>query len=182
MSGRPAEVWGRFRFVTAPEWAGALHILPLLLTGIGLVAIVLLTAAVSRRAGGWLPLTRSSRRTLRIVFCTFTGLLVGGIAAAFWGLGAIVLAPEMHGRQAAMGLLLLVLGLITFILGAIAYLVVRPRVGPQGIVTAQWVRGLGNVVELRNVHPVFALAVHQLQEQRVATLDAGSQFGRMEVN
>ena len=173
MSGRPAEVWGRFRFVTAPEWAGALHILPLLLTGIGLVAIVLLTAAVSRRAGGWLPLTRSSRRTLRIVFWTFTGLLVGGIAAAFWGLGAIVLAPEMHGRQAAM---------ITFILGAIGYLVVRPRVGPQGIVSAQWVRGLGNVVELRNVHPVFALAVHQLQEQRVATLDAGSQFGRMEVN
>src|SRR5207247_6424765 len=146
------------------------------------VAVVRLAAWGSRRAGGCLPRTRASRRTLRIVFWTFTGLLVGGIAAAFWGLGAIVLAPEMHGPQAAMGLLLLVLGLITFILGAIAFLVVRPRVGPQGIVTAQWVRGLGNVVELRNGHPVFVSAVRQLQEQRVATLDAGSQFGRMEVN
>jgi uncharacterized membrane protein len=183
MSGQPAEVWGRFRFVTAPAWAGALHMLPLILTGVGLVLIVLITAAVSRRAGGWLPLTRSSRRKLRTVFWTFTGLLAGGIAAAFWGLGAIVLAPDMQGRQAAIGLLLLVVGLIAFIIGALGFAAVRPRIGPQGVVTAQWVRGLGNVVELRDVHPVFVLAVHQLQDQHVVAMHhARSQFGRIEVD
>ncbi|HEV8596410.1 MAG TPA: hypothetical protein VGR23_01720 [Candidatus Dormibacteraeota bacterium] len=148
----------------------------------GLVLIVLITAAVSRRAGGWLPLTRSNRRKLRTVFWTFTGLLVGGIAAGFWGLGAIVLAPDMHGSQVAMGFLLLVVGLTSFIVGALGHVAVRPRVGPQGVVTAQWVRGLGNVVELRNVHPAFVIAVERLQQQRAATYRTGSQFGQIEVN
>jgi hypothetical protein len=182
MSGRPSEVWGRFRFVTAPAWAGALHILPLALTGVGLVLIVLITAVVSRRAGGWLPLTRSSRRQLRAIFWTFTGLLLGGIAAAFWGLGAIVFAPDMQGSQAAVGLLGVLIGLSSFIIGALGLLTVRPRVGPQGVVTAQSVRGLGNVVELRNVHPVFVIAVQQLQQQPMAIRRPDSQFGQMEVN
>jgi hypothetical protein len=180
MSGRPAEVWGRFRFVTAPEWAGALHILAL--TGVGLLVIVLITAAASRRAGGWLPLTRSSRRKLRTIFWMFSGLLLGGGAGAFWGLGAILFASDMQGPQAAMGLLLLVAGLILFILGALGLVAIRPRVGPQGVVTAQWAHGLGNVVEIRNVHPVFVGAVHQLQHQRVAMHRPGSQFGRVEVD
>jgi hypothetical protein len=182
MSGQPAQVWGRFRFATAPEWTGALHLLPLQLTGVGLVLIALITAAVSRRAGGWLPLTRSCRRKLRIVFWTFTGLLAGGIAAAFWGLGAIVLAPDMQGPQIHMGVLWLVVGLTSFIIGALAFVVVRPRVGPQGVVTVRWARGLGNIVELRNVHPAFALAVRQLQDQWMAVHHAGSQFRQVEVN
>ncbi len=182
MSGQPAEVWGRFRFATAPQWAAALHILPLMVTGVGLVLIFLITAAVSRRVGGWLPLTRSSRRKLRAVFWTFTGLLVGGLAAGFWGLGAVVLAPDMQGSQVAVGFLLLAVGLTSFIMGALGHVVVRPRVGPQGIVTAQWVRGLGNVVELRNLHPVFVIAVERLQHQRAAMYRTGSQFGQIEVN
>jgi hypothetical protein len=153
-----------------------------MVTGVGLVLIVLITAAVSRRAGGWLPLTRSSRRKLRTVFWTFTGLLVGGIAAGLWGLGAIVLAPEMQGPQTALGLRLMVVGLTSFIMGALGQVAVRPRVGPQGIVTAQWVRGLGNVVDLRNVHPVFVIAVDRLQHQRAAMYRTGTQFGQIEVN
>jgi hypothetical protein len=40
MSGKPAEVWGRFRFTTSPEWACALHLLAF--TGIGLIPVLIM--------------------------------------------------------------------------------------------------------------------------------------------
>src|SRR5947209_12324911 len=98
MSGEPAEVWTRVRFVTAPEWACALHLLAF--TGIGLIHVLIITAASSRRAKGWLPMTRASRRKVRAVAWTSALLFVAGIALGLVGLAAIVLAPDLNGPQA----------------------------------------------------------------------------------
>jgi hypothetical protein len=180
MSGMPAEVWGRFRFVTSPKWVHAFHLLAF--TGVGLIPILVISAAVSRRAGGWLPLTRASRRKLRAVVWTSTFLFAAGIAVAIWGLGAILLAPALQGPQVDFGSRLVLVGLISFVLGGIGLAAVKPRFGPQGDVSTRWARDLGYVVELRNVDPLFVMAVHQVQRERAAVNLPVSQSGGIEVN
>jgi len=164
MSGEPAEVWARVRFVTAPEWACALHLLAF--TGIGLIPVLIIAAASSRRARGWLPMTRASRRKVRTLTWTSTLSVVAGIALGVFGLAALVLAPDLNGPQADLGTRLFVAGLVTFVAGAAGLWLVRPRYGPQGYVMQRWAREGGYAVELRNVHPMFVLAVHQLQRER----------------
>jgi hypothetical protein len=180
MSGMPSEVWGRFRFVTSPRWMHGLHLLAF--TGVGLIPILVITAAVSRRVGGWLPLTRASRRKLRVVVWTSTVLFASGIAVAIWGLGAIVLAPTLQGTQVDFGSRLVVVGFISFVLGGIGLAAVKPRFGPQGDVSTRWARDLGYVVELRNVDPLFVMAVHQVQRDRASLHAPLSQSSGIEVN
>lgn len=141
MSGMPAEVWGHVRFVTAPAWVHALHLLEF--TGVGLIPVLIVSAAASRRASGWLPLTRASRRKRRAVVWTATSLFAAGIPAAILGLGLILLAPSVHGPQADFGIRLFLVGLAGFSVGGLALVVVKPRYGPQGNVLDRRAPDLG---------------------------------------
>jgi hypothetical protein len=76
MTGAPAETWRKFRFSTAPAWA-ALFLL-LLCTGLGLLIVFLAIYLVSRRATGYLPLTRAASRRVGLASWIPAGLVVGG--------------------------------------------------------------------------------------------------------
>ena len=76
MTGAPAETWRKFRFSTAPAWAAVF--LLLLCTGVGLLIVFLAIYLVSRRASGYLPLTRASSRRVGLASWIPAGLLVGG--------------------------------------------------------------------------------------------------------
>ena len=158
----------------------ALHLLEF--TGVGLIPVLIVSAAASRRAGGWLPLTRASRRKRRAVVWTATALFAAGIPVAIWGLGGILLAPSLHGSQIDLGNHLFLAGLGGFVVGGIGLAVVKPRYGPQGFVADKRAPNLGYVVELRNVHPVFVMAVHQVQRERAGVYAPPTQFGQTEVN
>ena len=76
MTGAPAETWRKFRFSTAPGWA-ALFLL-LLCTGVGLLIVFLAIYLVSRKASGYLPLSRAASRRVGLASWIPAGLLVGG--------------------------------------------------------------------------------------------------------
>lgn len=84
MTGVPAETWRKFKFSTAPGWA--FLFLLLLCTGVGLLIVFLAMYLVSRRASGYLPLSRAASRRVALASWIPAGLLVGGfvllIAAA----------------------------------------------------------------------------------------------------
>ncbi|TMC91495.1 MAG: hypothetical protein E6J12_05000, partial [Chloroflexi bacterium] len=84
MTGRPAETWRKFRFATPPDWAYALLAL-VVLGGIGIIAYAIVIASISRRASGYLPLTKRSRFLLNLyiwgtaaLFPIFLVLLIAG--------------------------------------------------------------------------------------------------------
>src|SRR3989442_15867668 len=85
MTGRPGETWKKFKFATPPDWVYALLVL-VCLGGIGILAFAIVTAVVSQRASGYLPLTRSSSRTAALAFWIPVGLLIACPGA--WAIGA----------------------------------------------------------------------------------------------
>src|SRR4051794_32096378 len=66
VTGRPAQVWRKFKFQTPPAWAWALLVL-VVLGGLGIVVFAIVVYAVSEKASGHLPLTFGARNRLRIV-------------------------------------------------------------------------------------------------------------------
>jgi len=88
MTGVPAETWRKFRFSTAPAWAAVFLIL--LCTGFGLLIVFVAMYLVSRRASGYLPLTRASSRRVALASWVPAGLIVGALVLGFvalvvWG-------------------------------------------------------------------------------------------------
>src|SRR5260370_7569179 len=75
MTGRTAEMGKKFKFATRPDWTYALLIL-VCLGGIGFIAFTIVVAVVSQRASGFLPLTRSSCRTVTLAFWIPLALLI----------------------------------------------------------------------------------------------------------
>jgi len=164
MTGRPAETWRRFRFITAPAWAYAF--LLLLLTGIGLLLIFILMRVVSRTATGHLPLTRASSNEIRNA--NLVGL--GGVVLwlALWVVGFAAQDNSAAG-------LAFVLGFVVAFAVLVYWLLIRPRFGPKGTVLpvakGQW----QSIVVLDRVHPAFVAAVQQHQQARAAQFAAASQ-------
>src|SRR6266550_5336966 len=124
MTGAPAETWHKFRFVTVPGWAYAFLIL--LCTGIGLLPIFIILAVVSRRAAGYLPLTRSSRTRIRLA--TWVPFALIPIAFAMWIAAAIIGSaagsggsPGATGDSIGSGIAtaLLLLGILTVLGGCL---------------------------------------------------------------
>jgi len=58
--------------------------------GLGFIAYAIAMAAVAERASGYLPLTRSSSRTVTLAFWVPTGLLIAWVAA--WAALGLLLA------------------------------------------------------------------------------------------
>src|SRR4029077_17085124 len=67
--------WKKFKFATPPDWTYALLVLTCL-GGLGFIAFTIVVAAVAERASGFLPLTRSSSRTVTLVLWVPVALLI----------------------------------------------------------------------------------------------------------
>ena len=150
LTGRPAEKWQKFRFVTAPGWAYAF--LLLLLTGVGLLLIFIIMRAVSRTASGHLPLTRAASNRIR-------NANLAGVGIAILWLALWVFAFTL-GSDSGFGLLF-GLGLLVMVFLAIYWMVIRPQFGIGGKVLAVQPGQRESIVVLDRVHPAFVAAVAQ---------------------
>lgn len=170
MSGRPAETWKKFKFATPPDWTYALLILTCL-GGLGFIAFTIVVAAVSQRASGFLPLTRSSSRTATLAFWIPLALLIAWPVS--WAIAAIFgfssnndpTASAIAGTSFWLGFLFLAAGLI-------GRLIVTPLISPRAKVMELAPGQSDRIVELRNVHPLFVAAV--LQRQQAYALQSGA--------
>jgi hypothetical protein len=164
MTGAPAETWRKFRFATAPGWAYAFLIL--LVTGIGLLPVFILMAVVSRRASGHLPLTKASSRRLNLILWLVVALVV--LTPVLWLTAAIFGSNTNDQTATSIAGFGFILGILTFLAFIVAWLVVRPMVGPRGRVLEQPPGYYDKLVELRRVHPNFVAAVNQVHQARAA--------------
>lgn len=161
MTGSRADTWGTFRFKTVPRWAemsGAAGLAGLHLLG------PLVEEATMRRAKGRLPLSKSSKRMLRIVNVGLLSLIPAGFALV---VGAVAI-NSYDPANASIGGTLGMLGLLALLAGGFGVIAIPPRFGPGGVVLPA-PRGFNDyVVELRRVHPAFVAAVQQHQQARAA--------------
>lgn len=164
MTGAQAETWRRFRFSTAPGWAYAF--LLLLCTGLGFLIVFLAIYLVSRRANGYLPLTRASGRKVGLGIWIPGGLLL--LTLLLWIAAIIVGGSSNDETTGAVAAVLLIISFVVLIAGLVGWLVIRRLIGPRGNVMERQPGAFDNLVEIRNVHPAFATAVLQWQHARAA--------------
>ncbi len=162
MTGRPAETWKKFKFATPPDWTYALLILTCL-GGVGFIAFTIVVAAVSERASGFLPLTRSSSRTVALAFWIPLALLMAWPIC--WVL-ALITAGNPSASATTGGLFWL--GVFFLLAGMIGRLVVTRFVSPRAKVMELAPGHFDRIVELRNVHPLFVAAVLQRQQAQAS--------------
>ena len=165
MSGLPAETWKRFKFVTPPGWAYSL-LLMVCAGGLGFIAYAIATAAVAERASGYLPLTRSSSRTVTLAFWIPTGVLIAWVAA--WVLTVVLAWTTTDPNVTNVAWISFGLGFLFLAAGLVGRLLIAPLIRPRGKVMPMTPGQNDRIVELRNVHPNFVRAVNQDQPSRVA--------------
>ncbi len=165
MSGRPAETWKRFKFVTAPAWAYSLLLL-VCAGGLGFIAYAIAMAAVAERASGFLPLTRSSSRTVTLAFWVPTGLLIAWVAA--WALTAALAWSTTDPNVTTIAWICFGLGFFFLAAGFAGRLIIAPLLRPRGKVMGIAPGQNDRLVELRNVHPNFVAALNQVYQARAA--------------
>ena len=165
MTGRPAETWRRFKFVTAPGWTYSLLVL-ILAGGLGLIVHAVVVRLVAQRASGYLPLTRASSKLAIVLRWAPASLFVAGIVSwVVW-----LVAASNNGQPAqSMALAFALLGVLLFLSAWTARLLVRPLVCPRARVMEMAPGHNDRIVELRNVHPAFVAAVQLSQQQRAQT-------------
>jgi hypothetical protein len=162
MTGRPAETWKKFKFATPPDWTYALLVLTCL-GGLGFIAFTIVVAAVSERANGFLPLTRSSGRTVTLVFWIPLALLIAWPVC--WAV-ALVTSGDPNASATTVGLVWL--GIFFLVAGMIGRLVVTRFISPRAKVMELAPGHFDRIVELRNVHPLFVAAVMQRQQAQAS--------------
>jgi hypothetical protein len=165
MSGRPAETWKRFKFVTAPAWAYSLLLL-VCAGGLGFIAYAIAMAAVAERASGYLPLTRSSSRTVTLAFWVPTGLLIAWVAT--WALTAALAWSTTDPNVTTIAWICFGLGFFFLAAGFAGRLIIAPSLRPRGKVMGMAPGQNDRLVELRNVHPNFVAALNQVYQARAA--------------
>jgi hypothetical protein len=162
MTGRPAETWKKFKFATPPDWTYALLVLTCL-GGLGFIAFTIVVAAVSERASGFLPLTRSSSRIVTLAFWIPLALLIAWPIC--WALALITAGdPNASGTTGA----LVWLGIFFLFAGMIGRLLITRFVSPRAKVMEVAPGHFDRIVELRNVHPLFVAAVLQRQQAQAS--------------
>ena len=165
MTGRPAEMWRKFRFATPPQWAYALLVL-VCLGGLGIILYAVVLTTISQRATGYLPLTRSARQRVEMAIWVPAALIVGWIV--LW-IVAIIVSPSSNDQSGSgLALAFFFLGVLSLIGGLIGRLVVMRFLVPQAKVFEPQPGQLDKIVELRNVHPNFGNAVRQAHAARLA--------------
>jgi hypothetical protein len=161
MTGRPAETWKKFKFATPPDWTYALLIL-VCLGGLGFIAFTIVVAVVSQRASGFLPLTRSSSRTVTLAFWIPVVLLITWPVS--WAIAVIFRLSSSDPTASAIAGVSFWLGVLFLVAGLIGRLVVTPLISPRAKVRELAPGQNDRIVELRNVHPLFVAAVVQRQQ------------------
>jgi hypothetical protein len=161
MTGRPAETWKKFKFATPPDWTYALLVL-VCLGGLGFIVFTIVVAAVSQRASGYLPLTRSSSRTVTLAFWVPLVLLIAWPIC--WVLAWIIGSSSSDSTASAATGVFVWLGILFLAAGIIGRLVVTPLISPRAKVRELAPGQNDRIVELRNVHPLFVAAVLQRQQ------------------
>ncbi len=149
MCGQPAETWRKFNFSTAPPWA------------VFFGAIIVM--ALSRRASGYLPMTRACVQRISRVRWLFGAVLLSGLG--LWA--AAILVGVLLGSDSTwsgIALALFVLGTLAALSGLVGLVVARRAYGPTGKVGEQRYGQYEPVIELQRVHPNFVMAVQQLQQ------------------
>ena len=160
MCGAPAETWRKFKFSTAPPWAFLL----------GLIVAM----ALSRRASGYLPMTRACSRSIRLV--RMSPLLFVALMAIFWIVAIVAAAVGVGDRSSsAVAVYLGFVGTL-FMVMAVIVLLLTNRYGPGGKVMEQQYGQYEPVIELQRVNPKFVAAVQQMQQTRAAQYAAGAQL------
>ena len=165
MTGRPAETWKKFKFATPPDWTYALLIL-VCLGGLGFIAFTIVVAVVSQRASGFLPLTRSSGRTVTLAFWIPVALLIAW--PVFWVVAATFAFSSNDPTASVIAGVSFWLGVLCLVAGLIGRLVVMPLISPRAKVMEPPPGQTDRIVELRNVHPLFVAAVLQRQQASVS--------------
>jgi hypothetical protein len=158
-TGQPAGAAVKFRFVTTPGWAYALHFL--ICTGIGLLAVMIIVRLVSRVASGTLPYTSPAARRIKAWRWATVGMFV-----AFPVL--LIAALISLGGDTTVAALLWILMLADFLTAIAFWFFLLPRLGPSARVLES-PYSQGNWIELRRVHPAFAAAVAEMYSSRLAT-------------
>jgi hypothetical protein len=173
MTGRPAETWHKFRFSTPPPWAYALLVL-VVFGGLGLLVGAIVMSAVAQKARGFLPLTRKSSRLVWLAVWIPGGLILGSLALWFVVVIAAFANVDATDTNASVvaGIFFLI-GLLLLLAGLVGRLVIMPLVCPRGRVTQQ-PGYYDKLVEIKNVHPVFAAAVDHMHQTWAAQYAAPS--------
>ena len=168
MSGQIAQLWFKFTFTTVPLWAYAF----------GLIAV----ATFGRKATGYLPLTRSSRRTVLLPSWIAAGLVTIGVAMLV--LSAGFETAQTHNGVSGTRWLLISGGVLMVLTSLAAFVLIRRYAGPFGRVLKA--RGSEvELVELMGVHPKFVDAVEEVWRARRALESARPQTSagdQVEVN
>jgi hypothetical protein len=170
MTGRPAEVWRKFRFATPPTWVYFLLIL-VCLGGLGILLYILIVTLVSQKATGHLPLTRRARNRLRIYIAVVVALLPLSFVVFLAGLAV---GSNNDSTSSAISAVLVIAGLVLFI-AFVAGALMRSLFGPRAKVMEPQLGQVDKLVELRNVHPAFVAAVQQMHAARLAQATAATQ-------
>ncbi|HVH63982.1 MAG TPA: hypothetical protein VNA65_10320 [Candidatus Dormibacteraeota bacterium] len=166
MTGRPAETWRKFTFRTAPDWTYALWIL-IIFGLLGIILAAIIARAVSLKASGHLPLTRSSSRIAVLAQRIPISLVIGGIALiTLIVVAAIANVGANNSNLAALGAIGVLLGIFALVAGLVG-LLVAPWLLPRARV-AELPGYRDRVVEFRNAHPNFVTAVLRQHQERQA--------------
>jgi hypothetical protein len=160
MTGRPAETWRKFKFATPPDWAYALLIL-VCLGGLGFIVFAVVMALVAQRASGYLPLTKSSSRTVSLAVWIPIGLLIAWPVS--WAI-ALVFSSSNDSTASTIAAVFFWLGFLFFGAGLVGRLLITRLVSPRAKVFPVAPGQTDRIVELRNVHPLFVAAVLQRQQ------------------
>ncbi|MFI5283666.1 MAG: hypothetical protein ACHQ0J_11145 [Candidatus Dormibacterales bacterium] len=171
MTGATPETWRKFRFTTAPAWTYVLLIL-VCLGGLGVIVYAIVASLVSNRATGFLPLTKTSKRTVDLV--TWTPLALLGAWLVLWFAALLVGCPATDPGQQTTAWVLFWMGTLCMLAGLIGRLVVMPLVSPRATVMEQLPGQYDKLVELKRVHPAFVAAVNAMHQSRAAQYAAAS--------
>jgi hypothetical protein len=171
MTGRPAEVWRKFKFSTPPTWVYALLIL-VCLGGIGVIVYAVVVTVISQKASGFLPLTREGRRTVNLAVWTPVSLIIAW--AVLWLLAAIIGLPSTDATAQSIAGVMFWVGAVLLLLGLIGRLLVMPLVILGAKVMEPQPGQVDKLVELRRVHPAFVAAVLQMHTARMAQLQSSN--------
>jgi len=158
MTGDPAETWRKFTFTSAPPWAFW-------------VGGLLLSYILSRRASGYLPLTRAGEKLLKAPNLPVMAFSAIGVLLWLTALAVGFIAGETDaGNGVAVWAALF--GGWSFLVALIAFLLTNRGVGPTGKVLEQQYGQYESLVELERVHPKFVDAVRLHQQERARQLTA----------
>jgi hypothetical protein len=160
MTGHPAEKWRKFKFATPPDWAYSLLIL-VCLGGLGFIAFAIVMTLVAERASGYLPLTRSSSRTVTLATWIPIGLLIAWPIS--WAI-ALIASSSNDSTWPTIAAVFFWLGFLFLGAGLIGRLLITRLVCPRAKVFPVAPGQTDRIVELRNVHPLFVAAVLQRQQ------------------